>query len=101
MELTLDRELENLVVDAVRSGRFESPEAFLSVAIRHYLIAREHGEAAAQKLATLREELLAADDRITRGEGAEYDTETLAKLFQETEADALRILREKMSRQQP
>jgi Arc/MetJ-type ribon-helix-helix transcriptional regulator len=99
MELTLDRELENLVADAVRSGRFESPAAFLSVAIRQYLIAREHGEAAAQKLATLREELLAADDRITRGEGAEYDTETLAKLFQETEADALRILREKMSRQ--
>jgi Arc/MetJ-type ribon-helix-helix transcriptional regulator len=88
MELTLDRELENLVAEVVRSGRFESPEAFLSVAIRQYLIAREHGEAAAQKLATLREELLAADERITRGEGAEYDTETLVELFRETEADA-------------
>jgi Arc/MetJ-type ribon-helix-helix transcriptional regulator len=99
MELTLDRELENLVADAVRRGHFESPEAFLSVAIRQYLIAREHGEAAAQKLATLREELLAADERITHGEGAEYDTETLAELFRETEADALRILREKMPRQ--
>jgi Arc/MetJ-type ribon-helix-helix transcriptional regulator len=92
MELTLDRELENLVDEAVRSGRFESPEAFLGVALRQYLIAREHGEAAVQKLATLREELLAADERITRAEGTEYDTETLAELFHETEADALRIL---------
>jgi toxin ParE1/3/4 len=99
MELTLDRELEKLVAEALRSGRFESPEAFLSIAIRQYLIAREHGEAAAQKLATLREELLAADERITRGEGTEYDTETLAKLFRETEALALRILRERFSRQ--
>ena len=36
----------------------------------------------------LREELLAADERITRGEGA-HDTEALAELFRETEADAL------------
>jgi hypothetical protein len=52
MELRLERELENLVADAVRRGGFESPEA-----------------------------------------------ETLAELFRETEADALRILREKMPRQ--
>lgn len=83
----------------MRSGRLASPEAFLNVAIRHYLIARKHGEAAVQKLATLREELLAADERITRGEGAKYDTETLAELFRETQADALRILRERMPRQ--
>lgn len=83
----------------MRSGRFESAEAFLSVAIRQYLIARQHGEAAAQKFATLLEALLAADERITRGEGAGCDTGTLAELFRETEADALRILREKMPRQ--
>ena len=47
MELRLERELENLVADAVRRGGFESPEAFLRVAIRQYLSAREHGEAAA------------------------------------------------------
>jgi hypothetical protein len=83
----------------MRRGRLASPEAFLNVAIRQYLIAREHGEAAVQKLATLREELLAADARITRGEGAEYNTETLAELFRETQADALRILRERIPRQ--
>ncbi len=99
MELALNQELEALVAEAVRSGRFDTPEALLNVAIRQYLATQEFGEKAANKLAVLREELLAADAQIERGEGARYDAGSLADLFRRTEAEALRILREKMQRQ--
>ena len=57
MQLTLDREIEDLVATEVRDGHFASPEALLSTAVRHFLIARKYGEAEANKLAVLREEL--------------------------------------------
>jgi hypothetical protein len=43
----------------------------------------------------VREQLLAADDQISRGEGSEFDQETLADLFAETRASALDLLRER------
>jgi hypothetical protein len=46
-------------------------------------------------LAVIREELLTADQQISRGEGSEYDDETLPQLFAETEAAALQLLRQK------
>jgi hypothetical protein len=44
-------------------------------------------------LSVIREELLAADRQISRGEGVEYD-EVLPLLFAETEANAMQLLRE-------
>lgn len=44
-------------------------------------------------VAVIREELLAADEQISRGEGSEYDETTLPQLFTETEASALQLLR--------
>jgi hypothetical protein len=45
--------------------------------------------------AVIREELLAADEQISRGEGFEYDETSLPQLFAETEASALQLLRKK------
>jgi hypothetical protein len=50
-------------------------------------------------VAVIREELLAADEQISRGEGSEYDEKTLPQLFAETEASALQVLRQKVLRQ--
>jgi hypothetical protein len=46
-------------------------------------------------VAVIREELRAADEQISRGEGSEYDETTLPQLFAETEASALQLLRKK------
>ena len=46
-------------------------------------------------VSVIREELLAADEQISRGEGSDYDETTLSQLFAETEASALQLLREK------
>ena len=46
-------------------------------------------------VSVIREELLAADEQISRGEGSAYDETTLSQLFAETEASALQLLREK------
>jgi hypothetical protein len=46
-------------------------------------------------VSVIREELLAADEQISRGEGSEFDEKTLPQLFAETEASALQLLREK------
>jgi hypothetical protein len=55
--------------------------------------------AAWMNLSVIREELLAADQQISRGEASEYDEATLPQLFAETEASAMQLLREKASRQ--
>jgi len=94
VQLSLDRELQKLVTDEVRNGRFESAEALLGSALRHFLIARQYGEAEANKLAALREELLRADAQITDGACADYEPDTLSELFREVETDALRALKE-------
>jgi Arc/MetJ-type ribon-helix-helix transcriptional regulator len=93
MHLTLEREVEELVAEEVRAGRFESAAALLETAVRHFLAARKYGEAEANKLATLREELLRADAQIDQGDCSEYTLDTLSELFQETEQEALRRLK--------
>ncbi len=50
-------------------------------------------------LAVIREELLAADEQISRGEGSEYDEQTLPQLFRETEAGALQLLKQRTAKQ--
>ncbi len=92
MQLTLDHEVEELVANEVRDGNFASPEALLSSAVRHFLIARKYGEAQANKLAVLREELRQADAQIDAGEYAEYGVEDLPALAEATEREALKLL---------
>jgi Arc/MetJ-type ribon-helix-helix transcriptional regulator len=93
MNLTLEREVEELVAEEVRAGRFESAAALLGTAVRHFLVARKFGEAEANKLAALREELLRADAQIDAGDGSEYRPDTLSGLFEETQQEALRRLK--------
>lgn len=49
-------------------------------------------------VSVIREELLAADEQISRREGSEYDEESLQHLFAETEASALQLLRERVGK---
>ncbi len=48
--------------------------------------------------AVIREGLLAADDQISRGEGSEYDEQTLRQLFHDTEASALQLLKQRTAK---
>jgi len=48
-------------------------------------------------LSAIREELQAADDQISRGEGTEYDDSKLHELFAEAGASALQLLHESTS----
>ncbi|MBZ5635552.1 MAG: hypothetical protein LAO55_20700 [Acidobacteriia bacterium] len=93
MHLTLEREVEELVAQEIRAGRFESASALLGTALRHFLAARKYGDAEANKLATLRQELLRADSQIDKGNCSTYRPDTLSDLFQETEHEALRRLK--------
>jgi hypothetical protein len=93
MNLTLDREIEDLIAEEVRAGRFENATALLGTAVRHFLVARQFGEAEANKLATLREELLRADAQIDKGNCSEYEPDTLPELFQQTRHEALQHLK--------
>jgi Arc/MetJ-type ribon-helix-helix transcriptional regulator len=92
MKLTLDPETEELVAKEVREGHFESREALLNTAVRHFLVARKYGEAEANKLALLREELRRADAQIDTGECTEYNAQTLPSLFVAIRQTALRRL---------
>lgn len=98
MQLTLDREIADLVATEVRNGRFASPEALLSTAVRHFLIARKYGEVEANKLAILREELRLADIQISDGNYTEYGLEDLSALAEATEQEALKLLRRGLSK---
>ncbi len=93
MHLALDREVEELVAEEVRAGRFESAAALLGTAVRHFLAARRFGETEANKLATLREELLRADAGIDKGDCSAYEPDTLPELFHETQREAARRLK--------
>jgi hypothetical protein len=90
MHLTLDREIEDLVANEVRDGHFNSPEALMSVAVRHFLFARKHGEAEANKLAALREELRSADAQINAGQCIDIETKDLPAFFESIERTALK-----------
>lgn len=93
MRLTLEPDVEELVAEEIRAGRFESASALLGTALRHFLAARKYGEAEANKLATLREELLRAESQIDKGNCATYTPDTLSDLFRETEHEAVRRLK--------
>lgn len=47
----------------------------------------------------IRQELLAADEEISGGEGSEYDEHSLQQLFHETEAGALQLLKQRSAKQ--
>jgi hypothetical protein len=49
-------------------------------------------------VSVIRQELASADEAISRGEGSEYDEQTLFDLFAETRSNALQLLRTKSSR---
>ena len=90
MHVTLDSEIETLVASEVRDGHFDSPEALMNVAVRHFLIARKYGEAEAQKLAVLRQELHTADAQINAGECIDLDAKDLPAFFASIERTALK-----------
>lgn len=92
MQVTLDPETQALVTGEIEKGHFASAGALLNTAVRHFLIAQEHGEAEANKLAVLREELRHASMEIDAGHYADYDASTLPDLFKETREEALRRL---------
>jgi Arc/MetJ-type ribon-helix-helix transcriptional regulator len=92
MQIDLDRDVERVVNEEVKAGRFESAREFIDAAVKQFLIAREFGEEEARKLATLRAELLRADQQIDRGECGEYNEQTLGHLFDEVEAEGMREL---------
>jgi Arc/MetJ-type ribon-helix-helix transcriptional regulator len=93
MNVTLECEVEDLVAEEIRAGRFESAASLLGTAVRHFLVARKFGDAEANKLATLREELLRADAQIDKSDCSEYEPDTLSELFQQTRQEALRRLK--------
>jgi Arc/MetJ-type ribon-helix-helix transcriptional regulator len=79
MNIDLNREIEKLVNEEVQAGRFQSPQEFIDAAVKQFRMARELGESEAQKLATLRVELLRAEEQIERGECSTYDEHTLGE----------------------
>jgi Arc/MetJ-type ribon-helix-helix transcriptional regulator len=92
MQIDLDRDVEKVVNEEVRAGRFESAREFIDTAVKQFLIAREFGEEEARKLATLRAELQRADHQIDSGECSEYNEQSLGRLFDEVEAEGMREL---------
>jgi len=70
-------------VDAIKEAITRLPERERA-SLAHWL-----------NVSVIREELASADDQISRGEGIEYDEQNLPKLFAETKASALQLLREK------
>ncbi len=44
MDVSLDRETEKLVQSEIASGRFQTADALIRTALKHFLIARELGE---------------------------------------------------------
>jgi Arc/MetJ-type ribon-helix-helix transcriptional regulator len=79
MQIDLDQDIEKVVTEEVRAGRFESAREFIDAAVKQFLIVREFGEEEARKLATLRTELQHADQEIDRGECSDYDEQTLRR----------------------
>lgn len=88
MSVDLDQEIERLIAEEVQTGRSPNAKAFISRAVKHFVIAREFGEE------YLPEEIEAKIDRgiasLERGEGvdgeqfldaleAELDTEEQAR----------------------
>src|SRR5580704_10076055 len=92
MRIDLDQDVEKVVNEEVRAGRFESAREFIDAAVKQFLIAREFGEEEARKLATLRAELQRADQQIDRGECSEFNERTISDLFDEVEAEGMREL---------
>jgi hypothetical protein len=92
MQIDLDRDVEKVVIEEVRAGRFESAREFIDTAVKQFLIAREFGEGEARKLATLRAELQRADQQIDRGDCSEYNERAISHLFDEVEAEGVREL---------
>lgn len=89
MEIVLDARSESLIAEQLRTGKFKTPDALVRAALEQFAVARELGEAEANRLAVLREELHRAD----AGEFTECDEEGLASLFAEARAEALRRLK--------
>ena len=92
MSIDLDQETEKLVQQEIAAGRFADASSLLSVAVKHFLIAREFGEEEARKLAVLRAELDHADEQIERGEYKEYDEHTIKDFAKEVHERGLRRL---------
>jgi hypothetical protein len=70
-------------VDAIKEAITRLPESERA-SLAHWL-----------NVSVIREALASADDQISRGEGISYDEQNLPKLFAETKASALQLLREK------
>src|SRR2546428_6029393 len=64
MLIDLDPETEKLLQHELDAGRFPDAAALLSVALKHFLIAKQFGDEEAQRLAVLRAELDHADEQI-------------------------------------
>jgi Arc/MetJ-type ribon-helix-helix transcriptional regulator len=92
MQIDLDRDVERVVNEEVRAGRFESAREFIDTAVKQFLIVREFGEEEARKLATLRAELQRADQQIDRGDCSEYNEQTVGHLFDQLKAECMREL---------
>ena len=94
MLIDLDPETEKLLQHELDAGRFPDAAALLSVALKHFLIAKQFGDEEAYKLAVLRAELDHADEQIEHGEYVDYkDHSALAKEIHERGLKRLASLR--------
>jgi len=94
MLIDLDPETEKLLQHELDAGRFPDAAALLSVALKHFLIAKQFGDEEAQRLAVLRAELDHADEQIGQGEYVDYeDHSALAKEVHERGLKRLASLR--------
>ena len=90
MEVTLTPDLEELIHEAVESGRYPSPGEVIRDALRLF---RQQSRPLDQELDALRQEIQIGITELDRGEYVEYDDESLSQLVEDIEARGLERLR--------
>jgi antitoxin ParD1/3/4 len=86
MEVTLTRELEELIDEEVTSGRYPTPGEVIREALRIFKGQTEHRD---RQLEALRREVRVGIDELERGEYTEYDEDSLSDLVADIKARGL------------
>ena len=71
MDIELVGEIEKLIQDELRAGRFKDAASLVSAAVRHFVIARELGEEYTRE--EIEEKISRGLAQLERGEGIDGD----------------------------
>jgi antitoxin ParD1/3/4 len=85
MNVSLTKELEDLVSDKVATGRYHSASEVIREGLR---LLEEHDLLRQARLSQLRNDIQIGIDQLDRGEGMSYMQASLGQLFDDLKAEA-------------